>query len=95
MSETTKKRNGVQWKRANLVGLSKDTKRILDTFNSDFAKAQSSGKVLREALNKEWAGHYPDGKDGKICRFNVLNGVVNHAWFDKESPIQEGEALFP
>ena len=95
MTEPTKKRGGVDWKRANLMGLSKETQRLFDTYKTAYNKMQETGKTLREALNKEWAGHNPDGKDGKICRFNVINGVVNHAWFDKESPTEEGEALFP
>jgi hypothetical protein len=95
MSEPAKKRDGVQWKRANLGGLSKETKRLLETYRLEHEKAQQSGKTLRLALNKEWAGHFPDGKQGKVCTFNVINGVVNYAWIEKASSTPEGENLFP
>jgi hypothetical protein len=95
MSEAAKKRDGVKWKRANLNGLSKETKRLYENYKSEYEKIQDSGRALRVALNKEWTGHYPDGKDGKVCSFNVINGVVNYAWVDKTLAAEEGETLFP
>jgi hypothetical protein len=95
MTEAAKTRDGVRWKRANLSGLSKDTKRLYESYRSEYNKAQESAKALRMALNREWVGHYPDGKEGRQCTFHVINGVVNYAWVDKEGGTQEGEALFP
>ena len=94
-ADATKKREGVKWKRANLTGLSKDTKKLWDNYKSDYDKLQQSGRTLRTALNREWTGHYPDGKGGKVCSFNVINGIVNYTWVSKHEAVEEGEALFP
>ncbi|HEY7243026.1 MAG TPA: hypothetical protein VH678_03985 [Xanthobacteraceae bacterium] len=95
MVDLVPKKQGVLWKRANLSGLSKETRKLYDTYRTDYDKAQASSKTLREALNKEWKGHNPDGKDGKICSFNVIGGAVNYTWVDKTDQVEEGEPLFP
>jgi hypothetical protein len=93
MAEEKRRKRDV--KHANLAGLSESTKKLYNAYKTDYDKSLTSAKTLRLALNKEWAGHNPDGKNGKECRFNVLNGAVLYEWIDKGIPEEEGEVLFP
>ncbi len=71
---------GVDWKVAQAKSLNAHNQKLYAEYASKVAEAQELATTLKDAANKEWEKKYPNGKDGQVCIFNAINGVLLFAF---------------
>ena len=54
--------------------------KLYSEYAAKVSEASDLATSLKDAANKEWEKKYPNGKDGQVCIFNAINGVLLFAF---------------
>jgi hypothetical protein len=89
----TEGRQGVQWAHVKGASLSAESQKLYQQYVNAFKKANDIASELKDQVQSEWAGQYPDGINGKTCIFNAIGGVLLYVMKDAEKPKRESKQL--
>ncbi|PAY10972.1 hypothetical protein CK489_02165 [Bradyrhizobium sp. UFLA03-84] len=76
-------KKGVQWKPVKISSLSDRAGKLYDRYTEALAKTKELSSELKEQLRTDWNTAYPEGRDGKVCSFNVMGDKIQYTWTDK------------